>query len=312
MLKLPLVSFVVTSYNYEKYILKTLESIASQTYENYEIIVVDDYSSDSSVDIVKRFIETNQDKRVTLVCHEENKGQLAAMQTGLKHCRGEFVSFIDSDDMVLPDYAKVHIKVHMVSSVAFTSSEIVEINENDEIITTYSPSSPHRVKNFELKNFEDLLKVDVEHPDFKLLKSKRYLFGGWFWSPNSSAMFRKSAVEVILKYKNPQKWKICPDKFVFNLTNLIGGSAFVYAPVTAYRRHSGNAGFSGAVCGNKRYNNDKTTWINIKNNIKIRPEAIGFILSNRKFFIEKFGTRNTFKFVIKILFSYLYVIRQIF
>lgn len=310
MLKLPLVSFVVTSYNYEKYLLKTLESITAQTYENYEIIIVDDASSDKSVEIAQRFIQNNQDKRITLICHDENKGQLAAMQTGLKNSKGEFVSFIDSDDMILPDYAKVHIQVHMVTSVAFTSSEIVEINENDEIITTYSPSSPHKSQNFEVKNFEDLLKVDVEHPDFKILNYKNAPFGGWFWSPNSSAMFRKSAIELILNYKYPDKWKICPDKFLFNIANLIGGSAIVYAPVTAYRRHNGNAGFSGAVCGNKRYNNDKTTTINIKNNIKIRPEAISFILSNMKLFNEKFGKRNTYKFVVKILFSYLYVIKQ--
>lgn len=311
MLKLPLVSFVVTSYNYEKYLSKTLESIAAQTYENCEIIIVDDASSDNSAEIAQRFIQNNQDKRITLICHNENKGQLAAMQTGLQNCQGEFVSFIDSDDMILPDYAKVHIKVHMVTSVAFTSAEIVEINENDEIMTTYSPSSPHKSKNLKLKNFEDLLKVDVEHPDFKILDSKKAPFGGWFWSPNSSAMFRKSAIELILNYKNAGKWKICPDKFVFNLANLIGGSALIFAPLIAYRRHSANAGFSRAVCGNKRYNNDKTTSINIKNNIKIRPEAIKFILSNRKIFDEKFGKRNTNKFIVKILLSYFYVFKQI-
>ena len=56
MLKFPLVSFVVTSYNYEKYILETLESIKSQTYKNFEIIVVDDCSKDKSCDIVEDFI----------------------------------------------------------------------------------------------------------------------------------------------------------------------------------------------------------------------------------------------------------------
>lgn len=310
MLKFPLVSFVVTSFNYGKYIEKTLESITSQTYENYEIIIVDDASDDNSVEIVQRFIQNNQDKRITLICHDENKGQLAAMLTGLKNSNGEFVSFVDSDDMVLPDYAKVHIKVHMVTSVAFTSSEIVEINENNEILTTYSVSSPHKRENFEIKSFEDLFKVDTEYPDFKLLNSRKAPFGGWFWSPNSSAMFRKSAIEIMLNYKNTSKWKICPDKFLFNFANLIGGSAIVYCPLTAYRRHSENAGFSVAVCGNKRYNNDKTTSINLKNNIKIRPETINFILANKKLFDKKFGKRNTTKFILKIIFSYIYTIKQ--
>ena len=310
MLKNPLVSFVVTSYNYEKYLLKTLESIAAQTYKDYEIIIVDDASSDSSVEIAERFIRNNQDKRITLLRNEKNLGQLGSMLEGLKKAQGEFVSFIDSDDMILPDYAMAHIKVHMVTSVAFTSSEIVEINENDEIITTYSPSSPHKNPHFQLKNFEDLLKVDVEHPEFKLLNQKTAPFGGWFWSPNSSAMFRKSSIEIVLHYKNTQKWKICPDKFLFNIANLIGGSAIVYAPLVAYRRHNENAGFSTTVCGNRRYNNDKTTVINIKNNIKIRPEAISFILGNKEAFYKKFGRRNTIKFITEILMSNFYVLKQ--
>lgn len=312
MLKLPLISFIVTSYNYGKFLTKTLESITAQTYGNYEIIIVDDASSDNSCEIANRFIENNQDKRITLICHDKNRGQFAAMLTGLKNASGEFVSFIDSDDLILPDYAKVHLKVHMVTSVAFTSSEIVEINENDEILTTYSPSSPHKRKNFNLKNFDDLLKVDVEYPEFKVLRSKKLLFGGWFWSPNSSAMFRKSAIEILLNYKHPENWKICPDKFIFNMANLIGGSAVVYAPVTACRRHGNNAGSSDTVCGYKRFNNDKATAINIKNNIKIRPDAIRFILSEKEAFNKKFGKRNTLKFIVKIILSYFYLIRQVF
>ena len=75
MLKLPLVSFIVTSFNYEKYLLKTLESIVAQSYKNIEIIIVDDASSDKSVEIAENFISVNQDKRITLIRHEKNLGQ---------------------------------------------------------------------------------------------------------------------------------------------------------------------------------------------------------------------------------------------
>lgn len=310
MLKLPLVSFIVTSFNYEKYLLKTLESIVAQSYENIEIIIVDDASSDKSVEIAENFISVNQDKRITLIRHKKNLGQLAAIQTGLKKAQGEFVCFIDSDDVLLPDYAKIHIRVHMAASVAFTSCEIVEINQNDEIMTMYSPASPHRKPHYKVKNLNDLLVVDNEHPDFKLVRSRKFNFGGWFWSPNGSAMFRKSVVEMMLLYKNSDKWKICPDKFLFNMANLVGGSATIFVPLLAYRRHGGNAGAGGAICGDTKYNNDKTTAVNIKNNIKIRPEAIKFILSNRKYFCEKFGKRATTKFIVKILLSYLYVLKQ--
>ena len=83
MLKLPLVSFVVTSYNYEKYLSKTLESIKAQTYKNFEIIIVDDCSTDNSYKIAENFVSENQDLKITLVKLEKNSGQLAGMVRGL-------------------------------------------------------------------------------------------------------------------------------------------------------------------------------------------------------------------------------------
>ena len=143
MLKLPLVTFVVTSYNYEKYILKTLESIKAQTYKNFEIIVVDDCSSDNSCEIIEDFISDNQDLKITLIKNETNQGQLASMIRGLENAKGQFISFIDSDDILLPEYAQSHIRVHMETSAAFTSCQIVEIGENDEVHTLNSNACPH-------------------------------------------------------------------------------------------------------------------------------------------------------------------------
>lgn len=312
MLNNPLVTFVVTSYNYENYIEKTLESIKNQTYDNFEIIVVDDCSNDNSVNIIQEFISKNPDLKIKLIEHDENKGQLWAYLTGLKAAEGVFVSFIDSDDMLVKDFAKTHIRVHLAASVAFTSAQIIEIDEKDEIHTTYSTSSPQNTKAFEAKNPDEILDIDVDKVEFDILDYRKAPFGGWFWSPSSSAMFRKSAIEILLNYKDLGEWKICPDKFVFNFANLIGGSAVIYAPLTAYRRHGKNAGNTGYICGNKRFNNDKTTQINIENNKKIRFCTIKFIMQNRKIFYEKFGRRNTAKLILTVFLSHFYIIKQIF
>lgn len=299
MLKTPLVSFIVTSYNYEKFIIKTLESIKEQTYKNYEIIVVDDCSSDNSVEKIEEFISLNQDIRITLIKHDVNRGQLAAMLSGLKIAAGAFVSFIDSDDVLVKEYAAAHLRVHLATSVAFTSSQIIEIDENDEIHTTYSVSSPQAESRPVIKTLENLLDVDVEKIEYNIPKNKP--FGGWYWSPTSSAMFRKSAIEIVLKYKHSKKWRICPDKFLFNLSNLIGGSILINVPLVGYRRHKQNAGGSDYVCGNTRYNSDKTTLVNVSNNIKIRPETLKFLIENKKDFVNKFGTRGFIRLLIKVI-----------
>ncbi len=287
MLKLPLVSFIVTSYNYEKYILKTLESIKNQSYTNFEIIIVDDCSNDNSCDIIENFIAENQDLKITLIKQTTNQGQFASMIRGLKEANGQFVSFIDSDDILFEDYAKHHIRIHLETSVAFTSCQIAEIGENEEVHTLNSISSPHS------QTLDTILAE--EKVNYKILKNKH--FGGWYWSPNSSAMFRKAAIEMILEYPTPQDWRICPDKFLFNFANLIGGSAIIYTPLIGYRRHKNNAGNCSLVTGNKKLHNDQTTKVNLANNLKIKPLTIKFLWAERK----KLGIRNTILLIIKIL-----------
>lgn len=286
MLNLPLVSFVVTSYNYEKYILKTLESIKKQSYKNFEILVVDDCSSDNSCKVVEKFIEENQDLKITLFVQNKNQGQMSAMMKGLKEAQGQFVSFIDSDDILMPDYAKIHVQTHLKTSLAMTSCAIIEIGENDEVHTFNSISSPA------CETVEDLL--NTEKNDYKIIKAH---FGGWHWSPNSSAMYRKASIELLLDYKNTDKWRICPDKFIMNYAHLIGGSAIINAPLIGYRRHSSNAGNCTLVTGDKRLHSDKTTLVNLNNNIKIRPEMIKFLWQEK----EKLGLRNVLKLSLRCL-----------
>ena len=304
LIKLPLISFIVTSFNYENYVIKTLEGIKNQSYENVEIIIVDDKSSDNSVEKIKRFINDNQEINIKLIEHTQNKGQMAAMQTGLLNANGQFVSFIDSDDILVKDYAKTLIRVHLASSVAFVSGQLVEIGEKDELHTTYSISSFQKEKSFELKSLDDLLKIDIDNVDFKVLSLKEAPFGGWHWSAMSANMFRKSALELFLQYDTPENWRICPDKFLLNFAHLIGGSIIVYAPLVGYRRHKQNAGCSKQVCGCKRYNDDEITQINIENNKKIRKDTLNFIFKNRKSFNSTLGKRGVNRFILEIILSY--------
>lgn len=304
LLKLPLITFIVTSFNYENYVVKTLESIKNQSYENIEIVVVDDKSSDNSVEKIKDFALQNPQVKLKLIEHPENKGQMAAIQTGLKEAQGQFVSFVDSDDILVSDYAKTLLRIHMATSVAFVSGQLIEIDEKDEILTIYSISSFQKEKSFELKSLDDLLKIDVDNVEYKVLGSKSVPFGGWYWSAMSANMFRKSSLELFLNYDTPENWKICPDKFLLNFAHLLGGSAVVYAPLVGYRRHGENAGCSNQVCGDKKFQSAKTTQNNIKNNLKIRKDMLKFILKNKKAFKDTIGARGLNSILWQIRLSY--------
>ena len=93
----PLVSIVTPVYNSEQFITDTIESVQAQTYSNWELILVDDCSTDSSTDYIKKFVKT--DSRISLYCLDENGGAAIARNKGIQHCNGKYLAFLDSDDL---------------------------------------------------------------------------------------------------------------------------------------------------------------------------------------------------------------------
>lgn len=96
-----MISVIVPVYNVERYMAKCIESVIAQTFTNWELILVDDGSSDDSLAICNRYAE--QDDRITVV-HQENQGVSSARNRGIDIAKGEYISFIDSDDYVTPTY----------------------------------------------------------------------------------------------------------------------------------------------------------------------------------------------------------------
>ncbi len=96
-----MISIVVPVYNAEKKIRRCIDSILSQVYENWELILIDDGSSDNSGDVCDYYAQ--KDARIE-VLHQENQGPSIARNKGLAIARGEYVCFIDADDYVLPSY----------------------------------------------------------------------------------------------------------------------------------------------------------------------------------------------------------------
>ena len=102
-----LVSVIVPVYNVAEYVEECIVSIVNQTYKNLQIIVIDDGSTDKSIDICKKYVKN--DFRIEIVS-QKNMGVSVARNTGLSHAKGEFVTFIDSDDYVDNDYIETLIR----------------------------------------------------------------------------------------------------------------------------------------------------------------------------------------------------------
>jgi glycosyltransferase involved in cell wall biosynthesis len=98
--KVPAVSVVMPVFNTERYVAHALQSILDQTFTDFEFIILDDESTDSSVHIIQEFAE--RDERIRFF-PLEHRGYVSLLRRGLNHCRGEFVARMDSDDIALPD-----------------------------------------------------------------------------------------------------------------------------------------------------------------------------------------------------------------
>ncbi len=95
------ISIIVPVYNQERYICECIESILKQTYQNFEIVLVDDNSKDASVSAIKEFIK--RDKRIKMILLEENHGAGYARNVGMKYAKGEYLVFLDGDDFFEKD-----------------------------------------------------------------------------------------------------------------------------------------------------------------------------------------------------------------
>jgi glycosyltransferase involved in cell wall biosynthesis len=103
----PLVSVIIPAYNRSNSIARAIESVQFQTYAKWEVIVIDDGSSDNTSKIVQGMAE--KDSRIRLIRHSTNRGAQAARNTGIKSARGAWISFLDSDDEWLPHSLQVRL-----------------------------------------------------------------------------------------------------------------------------------------------------------------------------------------------------------
>ncbi len=101
-----LVSIITPCYNGEKYIGMTLDSVLAQTYKNWELIVVDDGSKDSSVDVVSEYMA--RDERIQLI-RQKNAGSAAARNAGIKAATGRYVALLDADDIWKPEFLEAQL-----------------------------------------------------------------------------------------------------------------------------------------------------------------------------------------------------------
>ena len=143
-----LISIVTPLYNSDLYISSCINSVISQTYTNWELIIVDDCSTDNSVEIVKSF----SDSRINIVMLDVNSGAGVARNEAIKIAKGKYIAFLDSDDIWHSKKLETQIKFMEAKNVDLSYSSYGFIDEKDNILNRYIKALPFVDYNKMLRN----------------------------------------------------------------------------------------------------------------------------------------------------------------
>ncbi|WP_455539188.1 glycosyltransferase family 2 protein [Terrisporobacter sp.] len=146
-----LISIITPIYNCEKYIEQTIKSIQNQTYTNYELIIVDDGSTDNSANIIKKIMKN--DKKIIYI-KQKNSGVVVARNTAIENSKGRYIAFLDSDDLWYREKLEKQIKFMKEKDVAFSYTSYEIIDENNKIIK-------EKQNVIEVLEYGDLLKQNI-------------------------------------------------------------------------------------------------------------------------------------------------------
>lgn len=146
----PLISIITPTYNCARFISETIKSVQAQSHKDWELIIVDDCSSDNTREIVGKFVK--EDKRIKYHCLDKNSGAAIARNTALEMAKGSWIVFLDSDDLWDPDKLEKQLKFMIDNNYNFSYHEYAEIDENGNPLNILV-SGPEKIGKIKMFSF---------------------------------------------------------------------------------------------------------------------------------------------------------------
>ena len=226
MKKTPYFSVIVPMYNVQRYIKLCIDSILNQTFKDFEIIIVDDYSTDDSYKICHERYGKNE--KVRIIRHEKNQGLGPSRNTGMKNARGKYIYFLDSDDLIMTDTLE---KIHAVAEktdadVIRTAGYFVTYQDDDKPINVSGMKTV-----WDSYNTEGFLKEDKYYRLMEHYYTPRNFTTAWLCC-YKRAFFQKHPIKFESIISEDELFTI--EIYCFAEKYYIMHSAFY-----VYRRHKG-------------------------------------------------------------------------
>ena len=244
--RLPLVSVVIVNYNYGQFIADSVGSVFAQSYSNIECIVLDNKSTDDSA---ARLSELEiRYPSLKIVRREENDGQCVASGEGFFATSGEYVVFLDADDVLLPTFVSTHVYVHLSLRipVAFSCSDMMQATKDRLVLGAFFAMNAFvrsgRGRRTDLlrpfpnaEGASELTPIDATQVLFCEPHER-----GWPWSSTSGFLFRRDALAIVLDNPDLKVISCALDVYLARGLNVLFGSVVIDLALTVYRMHGSN------------------------------------------------------------------------
>ena len=250
---LPLVSVIIVNYNYGRFLKQAADSVFEQTYPNIECIIVDNASTDESADVLLAI--SKQYPGTTILRRSDNGGQSLASKEGFEASSGEYVVFLDADDVLLPSCIATHVFVHLSLRipVGFSSADMIQSVDSRMVLGTiyrlseYVRSGRGRKPGLLRRIDESAPEVWPLHSPDAGLENQVHLilpsdcdFQSWFWAPTSCNCFRRDALQLFFNTERLGELRSCTDAYLIRGVSLLMGSVVIDRALAIYRLHGMN------------------------------------------------------------------------
>jgi glycosyltransferase involved in cell wall biosynthesis len=247
-LQAPLVSILISNYNYGRFLQDAIDSARAQTYPHVECIVVDDASTDNSSEVLDTAAHNWPELKLVRLSH--NSGQSVAILEGLARASGDFILFLDADDMLFPECVAYHLAVHMSCrrAIGFSCSDSVQI-VNERIVIGRHPSLSNAFMrlpvdlNLVSGSAQRRLAANGISLPAIAAESVRHVsptYSEWPWSSTSCMLFRRDALDLICGASGLRDLRIGTDNYLAKGVNQLTGSVLLDEQLVAYRLHGSN------------------------------------------------------------------------
>lgn len=265
---LPLVSVILTAYNYERFVPRALESVAAQSYSNFECLVVDDCSTDNTLGEVESFLTEHRDPRFRLLRNQKNLGQLGAQISGFREAHGSFTVFLDADDLLSSDCLATHLAVHLCCEpvAAMTCLDSSMIRGDGELLAMHHREiRPRKWDSFRPRTYQRTAEILGEVVECRVIPpSEANAIGNsdqYYWTTQSFMMFRSDFLRLVMP-ESSESFRTNADYYLVNMAHAFNTTIMVPRCGGAYRLHSANHYTHGALLSSDQESGDEVrfTW----------------------------------------------------